>query len=740
MNTSSIAYRINAGYVILVALLLVIGLIAYVGVTRMLDGMQQLNSGIEATRGNIKGAVEQMGALEGSIDVLQKSEAEFARLTSIQQDLGASQQVTADIGEGLKEVEKRLAEQINLLQNINNSVEVLTAGISQSAPDIRAIILAAEEINAKVLSSYLGFFNYLNEFAGDVEEPLSDIAAISENLKQISSLLDKQQQTTQAENLAKGQSLVKTIQQDLRRYRRFMQDLGDTTSTTQINELKEQLVPYGNKIMTAALELRDIAWQISSDYERQSIGLAATAKSSAAEALNKSEATAGETEEHIRLSLQASKRIGELTDTLSNTVQEVTSNIAEVPAALQQAGSAVQATRESIVVMENAMTTAESSTREARNIRLYMIFGCITAVLIGLAIGIFNYRNIVAPLSRFTEELRLATRNDLTVTIDSAGSGGELKDLIDGVNQLIGNFNSNVGVIKNLVGLVQKNARNLDAVSTETLAAMEDQQHRTLQISQVTEEMASATSIIADNSQEAANKAKRVNELVQGGNQVIDEMIAMSEEMTRDLESSAARVGELAEDSEKINSIIGIIQAVASQTKLLALNAAVEAARAGKHGRGFSVVAEEVKKLAQETASSITGIVEIIENVRAQITPALQEINDSTRKAGEHRSKSREVVEQLQEVSHSTNDLTGQIEQISEGTVQQDMSFPTIATSIETITSITQSTTQQMDNIDSHINDLLNISQELLESVDIYRVDEEQPLAADDRISGLLTE
>ena len=142
MNTSSIAYRINAGYVILVGLLLVIGLMAYAGVTRMLDGVQQLNSGIEATRSNIKGAVEQMGAMGESIAVLQKSEAEFSRLTDIQKDLGASQQVTADIGEGLKEVEKHLDEQITLLQDINSSVEVLTQGISQSAPDIRAIILS----------------------------------------------------------------------------------------------------------------------------------------------------------------------------------------------------------------------------------------------------------------------------------------------------------------------------------------------------------------------------------------------------------------------------------------------------------------------------------------------------------------------------------------------------------------------------------------------------------------------
>jgi methyl-accepting chemotaxis protein len=298
-------------------------------------------------------------------------------------------------------------------------------------------------------------------------------------------------------------------------------------------------------------------------------------------------------------------------------------------------------------------------------------------------------------------------------------------------------FNNNVGVIKNLVNLVQKNASNLDMVSTETLTSMEDQQHRTLEISQVTEEMASATSVIADNSQEAAIKAKRVDELVQNGNSVIDEMIGLSEEMTRDLESSAVRVGELAEDSDKINSIIGFIQKVSSQTKLLALNAAVEAARAGKHGRGFSVVAEEVKKLAQETASSITGIVEIIENVRAKIAPALQEIKDSSSKAGEHQTKSREVVDQLKEVSLSTNDLTGQIEQISEGTNQQDMSFPTIATSIETITSITQSTTQQMESIDKHINDLLNISQELLKSVDIYKVGEKSHLTAKEQVPNV---
>ena len=101
MKTSSIAYKINSGYVILVALLLIIGVIAYVGVTRMLDGMQELNEGIEMTRVNLEGTVDKMGALEGSVNVLKKSEADFAKLADIKGDIDNSQQASVQVSRGL---------------------------------------------------------------------------------------------------------------------------------------------------------------------------------------------------------------------------------------------------------------------------------------------------------------------------------------------------------------------------------------------------------------------------------------------------------------------------------------------------------------------------------------------------------------------------------------------------------------------------------------------------------------
>jgi methyl-accepting chemotaxis protein len=740
MKTSSLAYKINSGYVVLVALLLFIGLIAYVGVTRMLAGMQELNTGIETTRSSLEGTVSKMAVLEENINVLKKSEADFAKLADIQENLKISQQATAEVGHGLEGIESTLATQTGHLETINSSVEVLAKGISESAVDIRKIILAAEEINSRVLNSYIGFFNYLNEFVADVEGPLADISEITKNLKLITALLDKYKRTGQVPeaHFTKAQELITSIGQDLRRYRRFMQEIGETTSTTQISELKDQLVPYGNKIISSAHALRDVSRKIAADHEKKSIALVSATSSTAAQVLTDSRMAIKETEEHIQLSRESSKKIDEITTNLANALQGVSTSLAEVPEAVRYAGESMQDTRQSISLMEEAIQGAESSTREAQNIRLLMILGCIMAVVIGLGIGIYIYRRLVSPLSRFTEGLSLATANDLTVKIDSSGTTGELKDLIDGFNRLIVNFNDSVSGMKLLLKRVRANARNLDEVSTETFAAMDDQQKRTMQISQATEEMTSTTQSIAENSQEAEGKAKKVEELVQESNKVIEQMMVLSEEMTRDLELSGGRVKELAEDSEQINSIIEIIQTVASQTKLLALNAAVEAARAGKHGKGFAVVAEEVKKLAHETAMSITGIVEIINSIREKISPALKEIKDSNAKAVEHQAQSREIVVQLQEISHSTTDLTNQIEQIAEGTVQQSMSFPTIADSIETITGISQTTTQQMENIYRQVNELIRMSEELLENVDIYKINENRPFALTEQTGNLL--
>jgi methyl-accepting chemotaxis protein len=376
--------------------------------------------------------------------------------------------------------------------------------------------------------------------------------------------------------------------------------------------------------------------------------------------------------------------------------------------------------------MENLMQAMESSTRGAENIRLLLVVVCFFAVLFGLCIGVYFYRKLVLPLSRFTEGLHRAANADLTVTVDSLGTSGELKDLIEGVNRLIRSFSKSLNSMKQLAERVQISSRNLNEVSMETFTAMDDQQKRAMQISQATEEMTSTTQAIAENAMEANKKASEVDEMLQKGNLIIEDMITLSEEMAHDLNLSAGRVSELAQDSEKINSIIGIIRAIASQTKLLALNAAVEAARAGKHGRGFAVVAEEVKKLAQESASSISGIEEIIENVRKKITQALHEISTSAEKASGHQAKSREIVGHLQEIGHSTKDLTEQISQIAQGTEEQNRAFPTIASSIETITGTTSTTTQQMESIYKQINELEIMCEELMENINIYTVSSEK--------------
>jgi methyl-accepting chemotaxis protein len=722
MNRSSIAFKINAGYVVLVVLLLAIGLISYVSVTRLLNDMQDLNSSITETRSNLKGAIREMGALESSIAVFKQSGDEFKKLADIEQELAASRENTDTIGQGLEELEKIFASQNTHLETINSNVTVLVSNIKDSSGAIRPLILAAEEINSHILHSYIGFFNYLNEFVPDVNGPLGDIKAIDEHLVEISSLLDGYQHNLQAGSLEQAKGLVESIKHDLRRYRRFMQDLGDTTSTTQISELKEQLVPYGNKIIKAARELREVAWQIATEYEKKSLTLAANASSTAGRALQGSQEAAKETEGHVQLALVAGKSIGELTTTLSGVVQGVTRNLSEMPEAVKQAGNSIVSTKQSITEMGDVMQSMVSSTQRAENIRLLMVLVCAVAILFGLAIGIYIYRHLVQPLSKFTQGLHRAASDDLTVTIDSLGATGELKELIEGVNRLIKNFSRNVSGTQRLAQRVQQSARNLNDVSMETFTAMEEQQSRAIQISQATEEMTVTTQVIADSTMEANKMARDVDELVEKGNQVIAQMITVSEEMVGVLKFSSDRVSELADDSEKINSIIELIQSVSSQTKLLALNAAVEAARAGKHGRGFSVVAEEVKKLAQESSSSISGIEEIIENVKEKISQALQEISASTEKADEYQSKSRELVEQLQAISHSTVELTEQISQIAKGTEEQNRAFPTVASNIETITGTTQATTQQTERIYKQVNDLVLMSEELLENINIYKV------------------
>jgi methyl-accepting chemotaxis protein len=213
----------------------------------------------------------------------------------------------------------------------------------------------------------------------------------------------------------------------------------------------------------------------------------------------------------------------------------------------------------------------------------------------------------------------------------------------------------------------------------------EDQFSRTDQVATAMHEMSATAQEVARHAQEAARAAEQADQSAQQGDQVMQATIAAIDHMRNEIETTASVIRKLESDSGRVGKVLEVIRGIAEQTNLLALNAAIEAARAGEAGRGFAVVADEVRSLAQRTSASISEINQIIDAVQLGTTDAARAIENG-------KQRSDQSVEQIAHTGTMLRHITGAIEAIR-GMNQQ------IATAAEEQTAVAEDISRNLTEI-----------------------------------------
>ena len=355
-----------------------------------------------------------------------------------------------------------------------------------------------------------------------------------------------------------------------------------------------------------------------------------------------------------------------------------------------------QASEHSDIVSHSASSTVVTGTSI---IILTMLTVLATAILM------IN-RWIIDPIRNAQSYLHELSQGKMDFDIKKIAGDDEIAQMLNALHLLQGNLNSGVGAIHTSIDELSNNANSLHAIATTIQQGTDQQYERTDQVATAITQMSAASTEVARHAQDAANVANQVEKNAQSGVDNMRSAIATINSTSEQIATTADVVRHLEEDTKSVGTVLDVIKGIAEQTNLLALNAAIEAARAGEQGRGFAVVADEVRTLAQRTQESTAEIHTIIENVQNGAQNAVSAIQSGQTKTEESVSQVNQVGEIIEAISQSIKEILGTNEQIAQAAQEQSHVADDISSNVNQITSTAQDNSQ-------HAESTLKLSEQL---------------------------
>ncbi|MCF7745022.1 methyl-accepting chemotaxis protein [Aeromonas veronii] len=392
----------------------------------------------------------------------------------------------------------------------------------------------------------------------------------------------------------------------------------------------------------------------------------------------------------------------------------------ESRAALEQAGQDGLELRKENDRVANLLTKQSEASYERAKL-LSTTVGTLTLLFVVIVAWLL-IRQIRNPVMTLLEQTRQVAAGNLTSQLDMKQfSHDELGKLAQGFNEMQSNLRMLVNEVSGSVVQLGAAAEEISAVAQQSANNMGAQQHELNQLATAMNEMQATVQEVARNTNDAASAATSASDTAAQGSETVNDSIGRIEKVATAIEETALVIRQLGDDSRNIGMVLEVIQGIAEQTNLLALNAAIEAARAGEQGRGFAVVADEVRTLAKRTQDSTSQINHIISELQQRANEAGVTMQQSQDMMSETVHTAREAGASIAEISSSVNSISHMNIQIATATEEQGAVSEELNRNVVNISNASEEVATGAKQMAQACNDLNLLATQLQEVVRKFR-------------------